>query len=182
MEKLILFGVFSIVIIIISWKTLLKTSSHGFYRFFSWECIIWLAVNNYKYWFVNPFSFKQIISWLLLLGSLYPLISGILLLKKAGKSQAERNDKALFKFEKTTELIESGIFKYIRHPLYSSLLLLTWGIYFKHTNLQLTVISIASTIFLYYTAKCDEKECLKYFKEKYSEYKKRTKMFIPCIF
>ena len=118
--EIVIFILFSFIVIIISKNNILKIKSHGFYRLLSWECILLLIVNNYKYWFVNPFSFKQIIAWVLLFGSLFILIPAIKMIKQFGKQQYdERNE--LYKFEKTTELIEIGIFKYIRHPMYSSL-------------------------------------------------------------
>jgi hypothetical protein len=62
MKAIILFGLLSVPVIIISWRSLFTIRSHGFYRFFAWEGILWLAVNNYKYWFVNPFEIRQMIS------------------------------------------------------------------------------------------------------------------------
>ncbi len=62
------------------------------------------------------------------------MIAGVLLLRRARNPGIVRVDDKLFKFEKTTELVTTGIFKYIRHPLYSSLIFLTWGIYFKHPD------------------------------------------------
>ena len=102
-------------------------------------------------------------------------------MKKMGKPKSDRNEKSLYQFEKTTELIEQGIFKYIRHPLYSSLIFLTWGILLKSTSIELLVVSIISTLFLYLTAIFDEKECIQFFGVKYIEYMKRSKMFIPYI-
>ena len=181
MEKLILFGILSLPVIIISWRALLNIKSHGFYRFFSWECIIWLFVSNYKFWFVDPFSIKQIFSWLFLLFSGYLVIAGVMLLKKSGKQGKNRDEKELYQFEKTSELIDQGIFKYIRHPLYSSLLFLTWGIFLKNTTDLLFFMALLSTTFLFITAIFDEKECIKFFGEKYNEYMKRSKRFIPFI-
>ncbi|MBK7096881.1 MAG: isoprenylcysteine carboxylmethyltransferase family protein [Saprospiraceae bacterium] len=102
-------------------------------------------------------------------------------MKKMGKPKSDRNEKSLYKFEKTTELIEQGIFKYIRHPLYSSLIFLTWGILLKSTSFELLAVSIISTLFLYLTAIFDEKECIHFFGDKYIEYMKRSKMFIPYL-
>jgi len=90
--------------------------------------------------------------------------------------------ETLFQFEKTTELIETGIFKYIRHPLYGSLVFLSWGVFFKNTTLPLFLVSVFSTLMLYITARFDEKECVQYFGDKYSEYMKRSKMFVPFLF
>jgi protein-S-isoprenylcysteine O-methyltransferase Ste14 len=181
MEKLIAFGILSLPVILISWRTLFSIKTHGFYRFFSWECILWLLVSNYSSWFTDPFSMKQIFSWIFLFYSIYPVFAGTLLLKKAAKAKETRNDEKLYLFEKTAELIDTGIFKYIRHPLYSSLLFLTWGIFLKNTSWFLLTISVMSSVFLYLTALFDEQECLVYFGNKYSDYMKRTKRFIPFV-
>jgi protein-S-isoprenylcysteine O-methyltransferase Ste14 len=181
MERIIAFGILSLSIIIISWRTIFNIKSHGFYRFLSWECIIWLSVTNYQYWFHDPFSIKQIFSWLFLFISGYLVISGVILIKKIGKPVKNRDDKTLYQFEKTSELIDKGIFKYIRHPLYSSLLFLTWGIFLKNTAYLLLFAALLSTVFLYLTAIFEEKECMKFFGGKYYEYMKRSKKFIPFI-
>jgi protein-S-isoprenylcysteine O-methyltransferase Ste14 len=181
MENLVLFVILSIPVLIISWRTLFNTRSHGFYRFFSWECIIWLFIANYKYWFLNPLSIQQIFSWIFLFWSAYAVIAGVLLLKKSGKPIHDRADGKLFRFEKTSEVVDHGIFRYIRHPLYSSLLFLTWGIFLKNPTGILFLIAVSATVFLFLTAISDEKECLEYFGKSYSEYKKRSKRFIPFI-
>ena len=181
MDRIAIFAVLSISIIIISWRTLFTIKSHGFYRFFSWEGTAWLLAVNYKFWFENPFSVNQIISWILLIISGYLVIAGLITMKKFGKQKEIRDDKKLYKFEKTTELVDKGIFKYIRHPLYSSLMFLTWGILFKSFTFELLFVSIISTIFLFLTSLHEEKECLHAFGDEYSEYMKKSKRFIPFI-
>ena len=180
-ERIIAFGILSIPVIFLSWRSLSNIRNHGFYRFFSWECILWLAVNNYKYWFMQPFKINQLISWLFLIYSLYLIIFGVMMMRRHGKSQTSREDNSLYTFEKTTALIESGIFRYIRHPLYASLLFLSWGIFLKNTNLLLLAVTLASSIFLFITAKFEEKEDSAFFGNEYREYMKRTKMFIPFV-
>ena len=182
MEKWIAFVVLSVPVVYISWRTLFNVRSHGFYRFFSWECIIWLLVSNYGFWFDNPFSVNQIFSWIFLIFSLYLLVAGVLLIKKVGKPGKIRFERNLYNFENTTELVDNGIFYYIRHPLYSSLLFLTWGIFLKNTTEILLLVSILSTLFLYLTARLDESGCIQYFGHKYERYMKRSKMFIPFVF
>jgi len=182
MSKLIIFGILSLAIILISWRTLFNTKSHGFYRFFGWECMAWLFATNYKWWFVNPFSINQIISWILLIYSVYLVIAGMILIKNVGKPSSIRDEKNLFGFEKTTELIDTGVFRHIRHPLYASLIFVTWGICLKNSTIELSIIAYISTVLFYITSQYDEKECILYFGEKYKNYMKRTKMFIPFIF
>ncbi len=181
-QNLILFLILSVPVVIISWRSLFSFRNHGFYRFFSWECILCLFVCNCRYWFVDPFSLKQIIAWILLTAAAYVVIAGVMKMNKAGKAQKSRNEKGLYAFEKTTELVDTGIFKYIRHPLYASLLYLTWGICFKNTTTVTIIVSVMSSVFLFVTARYDEKECIAYFGEKYREYMTRSKRFIPFVF
>lgn len=181
MDKVILFIALSLPVIYLSKQTLFDIKSHGFPRFFAWECIIGLIVANYKFWFVEPSSVNQVISWLLLAISAYMLIAGVLLLRRARKPGIVRVDDKLFKFEKTTELVTTGIFKYVRHPLYASLLFLTWGIYFKHPTVIMTLVALLSSVLLWFTAVGDEKECIDYFGDSYRDYMKGTKRFIPFV-
>jgi protein-S-isoprenylcysteine O-methyltransferase Ste14 len=104
------------------------------------------------------------------------------MLRKAGKPSKSRDEETLFEFEKTSQLVGTGIFKYIRHPLYSSLLFLTWGILLKNPDRWLIGVAALSSAFLFLTAVFDEKECIAYFGEKYKLYMKTTKRFISYIF
>ena len=85
-------------------------------------------------------------------------------------------------FEKTTALITTGIYAYIRHPLYSSLLLLAWGIYFKAPSLPGVLLAVVTTTFLSATARADEGECIQFFGTEYQDYMQKTKRFIPFLF
>jgi protein-S-isoprenylcysteine O-methyltransferase Ste14 len=181
MERYIIFGILSIGIIAVSWRTLFNIKSHGFYRFFSWECMAWLIAANYKVWFDDPFSPKQILSWIFLIISGYLVIAGVIMMKKIGKPKQTGDKKTLYAFEETSELIDQGIFKYIRHPLYASLLFLTWGIFMKDTTIELLIVSVLSTLFLFLTALYDEKECIAHFGDKYKAYMKRSKRFLPFL-
>lgn len=181
MEKTLVFVILSIPIVILSWKSLSRIKSHGFYRFFSFESILWLILSNYRYWFEDPLAVNQLFSWSFLFVALYLVLAGGWMLKMKGMPQKGR-DEALFAFEETTQLVDTGIFKYIRHPLYSSLIFLTWGICLKNPTFETVIIASISTVFNYLMAVYDEKECLAYFGEKYRLYMKRTKRFIPFLF
>ncbi len=181
MNPFILFGILTVPLLMISWKSLLKPGSHGFYRFLAWEGILWLLICNYRFWFDNVFCFRQLASWLFLFVSLYLVLAGAIVLKLKGKSSGEREGSNLLAFEKTTRLVVSGIYSYIRHPLYSSLFFLTWGVYLKHPP-DGTGIAVLTSLFLFITAEMDERESTAYFGEAYQEYRKHTKRFIPFVF
>lgn len=180
--KVITFIVASVGLAWISRATLSNVRSHGFYRFFAWEAIVGLVLLNLDYWFDAPFSIHQLMSWLLLIISLPLVINGVQLLRKVGKPDRERSDPALIDFERTTELVTTGVYRYIRHPLYSSLLFLAWGVFFKRPSWGGFCLAVMATLFLTVTAKVDEAENKRYFGAAYHSYMKRTKMFIPFLF
>jgi protein-S-isoprenylcysteine O-methyltransferase Ste14 len=183
MYQWIIFIVVSLIIIAVSWKTLRQPGSHGFYRFFAWEAILALFAINMKFWFYKPFAWNQIIAWSLLILCVIPLIFGVQSLHTRGKPARQRaGEPSLLAFEKTTTLVTSGIYHYIRHPLYSSLFLLAWGIFFKSPSFPGVVLAIAATFFLIATARADETECTRFFGPQYQEYMKTTRMFVPYIF
>lgn len=178
----ILFTAGSFVLVIVSLRSLRHPGSHGFYRFFSWEAILALLLLNARSWFYKPFAWNQIIAWILLLVSLVPLILGVHALRSRGKPAAERKgEPSLLAFEKTTRLVTSGVYQYIRHPLYSSLFLFAWGTFFKSPGLLAGILSMLSTLFLTLTANADETECTEFFGQEYTEYMKHTKRFIPYV-
>jgi protein-S-isoprenylcysteine O-methyltransferase Ste14 len=179
----IAFAVCSIIIAAISWKSLQRPGSHGYYRFFAWEAILALLLLNVKFWFRDPFAWHQLIAWTLLFGCIVPLVFGIQALRTRGKPTENREgDPSLLAFEKTTTLVTTGIYHYIRHPLYSSLFLLAWGIFFKLPSWVGLILALIATVFLLLTAKADETECTKFFGPAYQDYMKKTKMFIPFLF
>jgi protein-S-isoprenylcysteine O-methyltransferase Ste14 len=177
------YALITIVLFFISRRSLRAPGSHGFYRFFAWEIITALFLLNVEHWFLSPFAWYQLISWALLISSLIPLILGVRMLAARGKPVDQRTDEPqLFGFEKTSSLVTTGIYHYIRHPLYSSLLLLTWGIYFKAPGGWGVILALAATGFLVATARADENECIHYFGQTYRDYMIRTRMFIPFLF
>lgn len=183
MYQWIIFSVASLIIIVISWKSLRQPGSHGFYRFFAWETILALLVINMPFWFGEPTSWHQMLSWLLLVVCFVPLIFGVSSLRRHGKPAEQREgEPSLMAFEKTTALVTSGIYHYIRHPLYSSLFFLAWGIFFKSPSLPGMILALMATVFLVATAKADEGECTRFFGPQYQEYMKTTRMFVPYIF
>jgi len=174
MIEMILFILGSAFIVWYSIPSLRQPGSHGFYRFFCWEFILGLFVLNVRTWFVHPFVWYQLISWFLLVLSIFPVVAGFILLRSVGKPEGN--------FEATTQLVTRGIYRLIRHPLYASLLYLNWGIFFKSPSLLDGCLAVVATAFLYATARADEAECLVKFGQQYAVYMKTTKMFIPFIY
>lgn len=154
----------------------LAPRSHGFYRFFAWELIVALLLLNIDAWFPNPLSWHQVVSRLLLINSIVVITVAVRCLASQGKRAKHRETEPhLLDFEKTTFLVTTGIYHDIRHPLYSSLLFLTWGTFFKRPTWFATLLALAATLFLLATAKSDEAECIRFFGPAYERYMKQTK-------
>jgi protein-S-isoprenylcysteine O-methyltransferase Ste14 len=101
--------------------------------------------------------------------------------KKYGGSKKRGDNTTNFEFENTASLIKKGIYKYIRHPMYGSLLFLAFGALFKYISIITVSLAMVVLIFIIMTAKVEEKENIKYFGSEYEDYMKKTKMFIPFI-
>ena len=164
----------TVFIILFSWFLSVKHGRyHGIARFFAFESIFILFLLNYKIWFEDPFSPVHIVSWFLLFFSIYPVTAGFIMLKRVGKPDSN--------FENTSVLVKSGIYRYIRHPLYLSLLLLGTGIMLKEPFKLQQIFGAINLISIYLTAIIEEKEMIAKFGNSYREYMKETKMFIPYV-
>lgn len=172
----------SIGIVWVSLPALRAVDSHGFPRFFAWELILVLFTLNMDVWFADPLSLRQLLSWGLLTASLALIFLGVRAFRRRGEVDVGRADPALIGIEKTTQLVTSGIYRFIRHPFYSSLLFLAWGTFFKRPTWLGLALGAASSVFLVWTAKREEQENIAFFGEPYREYIRTTKMFVPFLF
>jgi protein-S-isoprenylcysteine O-methyltransferase Ste14 len=172
--QLIVFISGTILIILFSWFVSLREKRyHGIPRFFAFECLLLMGLLQIPVWFKNPFAFYQLISWILLLISIYYVIAAVMLYHRY--TNHGRN------FENSTRLVTTGLYRYIRHPMYGSLLFLGWGMFLKEINPITVMVILIITIALFITCKVEEKEMKKKFGEEYKEYMKKTKMWIPGV-
>ncbi len=166
----------------ISRRSLRDARLHGFYRFFAWEAIVILVLVNIDRWFDDPFCLRQIVSWTLLGLSVYLVIHGTLLLYKIGKPGRVRHDPSLVGIERTTELVKTGVYRYIRHPIYGSGVVGIWGVALKHPSWPALSLALVGVALLTVTAKTEEAENIRYFGNEYRDYMGQTRMFIPYLF
>lgn len=174
MYRLIVFAFASVGILLFSWSSLRSPRLHGFFRFFAFESLLGIILLNLECWFRDPFSALQVVSWVLLASSLLLAVHGFYLLRVIGKPEGN--------FENTTTLVTLGAYRYIRHPLYASLLFLGWGAFFKDPSLPGGALALAISGFLTAAAKVEEAENLQKFGAEYAGYMKTTRMFIPFLF
>lgn len=165
----------TILIILFSWWLSIRFKRyHGISRFFAFESVFILILLNYKVWFTDPFSWHQLISWVLLFFSFYPVISGYILLKRHGR--------ATINFENTSRLVKTGIYHFIRHPLYLSVFLFGTGVMMKDPGTIQVILGIINLVAVYITSRIEEGEMIAKFGDEYREYMRETRMFVPYIF
>lgn len=162
-------------------RQLVNPRCHGFYRFFAFEGILWLLLNALPRWHHNLISVPQVLSLLLMVSALALVIGGVHGLRRHGGASARQDAEENFSFENTSNLVTQGIFAHVRHPMYSALLLLNWGLVFKRAELDAIVIALLVSVALYLTARTEERENLAFFGACYRDYVKRSSMFLPFI-
>jgi len=182
MLELVVFLLGSLGFVLLSSHALTKPHSHGFPRFFAFEAILGLVVLNTAFWFVEPLSLAQIASWALLLNSAFLAVHAFWVLRQYGKPDKSIQDTSRLALEKTTHLVTGGPYRFIRHPMYASLMCFTWGVFLKQISLLSGLLVILASLALYTTAIFEERENLRNFGNQYVEYMHRTRRFIPFLF
>jgi protein-S-isoprenylcysteine O-methyltransferase Ste14 len=80
------------------------------------------------------------------------------------------------------QLREDGILKYIRHPIYAGIILISLGFFLFIPNLPTMISSICILTYLPIGIYLEEKKLVKYFGDLYIDYKKRVPSLIPRLF
>lgn len=79
----------------------------------------------------------------------------------------------------TARLVTNGLYRYIRHPLYSAGLIFIWLAPLMTVNLL--TINLALSVYLVVGAIFEERKLLRQYGQVYAEYRAVTPMFIPFL-
>jgi len=113
--------------------------------------------------------------WGMYIGYALNLIGALFVIQ--GWSQIHRHYWS--KEEGKGELVTGGIYEYIRHPQYTGFLLITLGLLVHWATIPLLIMWPILVVLYYRLAKKEEREMEREFGDKYTEYKRRTRLFIP---
>lgn len=78
------------------------------------------------------------------------------------------------------ELVMTGPYRYVRHPIYTGMLLAMLGTALVNGPIWVVVL-VGMTIYCVYSARTEESLMLQQFPEQYARYKRRTKALIPFL-
>jgi protein-S-isoprenylcysteine O-methyltransferase Ste14 len=79
------------------------------------------------------------------------------------------------------ELVTTGLYSSVRHPIYSGIILAMIGTTIAVSLYWLVAVALLGAYFLY-SAIVEERSMARLFPGSYSEYKRSTKMLMPFIF
>ena len=78
------------------------------------------------------------------------------------------------------ELVTSGPYRFVRHPIYSGILVGVLGTALANNLIGLIIVAILG-VFFYYSASVEEKNLIATFPTAYPAYRTSTKMLIPFV-
>ena len=84
--------------------------------------------------------------------------------------------------KKDHKLITKGIYKYVRHPIYTGITFMGLGAIIVDQSIIVTIFFIGMVAFLIFKMKKEETLLLKHFPKEYPAYMKKTKTLIPFIY
>lgn len=140
--------------------------------------LVFLTVLKYtmKYTLAIPLEYRRIFA---IVGSIV-VFSGAVL-NVIGRFYLGGNWANHIKIYKDHKLVNKGLYKVVRHPLYSSIMVMFIGGCISYLNIYTFILEITVFVpFMYYRAKQEEKLLSQRFPE-YTNYKKSTGMFLPKI-
>ncbi len=171
---LALFAVFSAALIGVFWNALRAGWTHAVPRLIAFEAIIGLVVMHAPGWFTDPGSLRQLVSWAALGASILLALHGFALLRTRGAPSAG--------IETTTVIVRKGAYRWIRHPLYLSLMLFALGAFLKGPGVVAAVLLLLAVASLAVTAGVEEKENVARLGDAYRTYMRKSKRFIPYVY
>ncbi len=80
------------------------------------------------------------------------------------------------------KVVKDGVYRYIRHPQYTGLLLLSLGMILNWATLPMLVMFPLVVTLYYRLARKEETDMIREFGEEYLMYMGRTKRFVPFVF
>lgn len=84
--------------------------------------------------------------------------------------------------EKPSTLIIKGLYQYVRHPLYTGLIIFIIGIWLLYPTLAVSAFVIISIAYIDYGSSLEEEKLLLEFGDAYKQYQQSVKKLIPFIY
>ena len=84
--------------------------------------------------------------------------------------------------EKPTSLVVTGMYRYVRHPLYFGTIIFIAGLYLLFPSSHMLTILFISYSYIWIGSRLEEQKLRKLYGEAYQAYSKRVKSLIPYVY
>jgi protein-S-isoprenylcysteine O-methyltransferase Ste14 len=84
--------------------------------------------------------------------------------------------------EEKGKLVISGMYQYVRHPLYFSIIIIFLGILCIFPSIKILCINTIVYLYLMIGSKLEEKKLIAYFGEEYINYSNKVKGLVPYLY
>ena len=108
------------------------------------------------------------------------LIGGLIIAISARRRLAG-NWSNVVALKKNHELITSGLYQYVRHPIYTGMLLMFLGTALSFGTLGAMIGFLVILVGIWFKLRQEEMLMTEHFADKYTSYKKHTKTLLPFI-
>jgi protein-S-isoprenylcysteine O-methyltransferase Ste14 len=171
---------------IINWHAVKQTEqtewkAPGFYWTSIWIIILLFLLSHFLHpLHQNLMTSTSHIAAIQTVGIVITVI-GLIIAIIARRSLADNwsSDVAL---KKDHKLITTGIYRYIRHPIYTGVTFMGIGTILVLQSIVIILFYVIMVVFLLYKYKKEEKLLRKHFPKAYATYMKKTKALIPFIY
>ncbi|MFH1941549.1 MAG: isoprenylcysteine carboxylmethyltransferase family protein [bacterium] len=126
------------------------------------------------YWTLESPSFLKMIAAVFLVSSGAIFFISSQTMRRKGKPEKG--------WEQTTELIDTGIFGVVRHPIYFSAFVGLLGVFLMRVSLLSVILAPIGGVLFLLSARYEDQYNEKKFGPMYRAYRERTKFFIPFIY
>ncbi len=116
------------------------------------------------------------------LGYILIIIGFIVSISAIKELKGNWSNMMFYKIISNHKLIKTGVYKYIRHPIYSAIILEVVGYEIISNSWLFLFFLVASTTILCLHIENEEGLLLKYFGDEYINYKMETKKIIPFVY
>ena len=126
------------------------------------------------------FSFNN--TYLQILGFIFVILGFIESMLGRKELDVNWTESYDYQIKKKHELVTTGIYSKVRHPIYGGLWLTLTGALMVSETYLFVPISLISIIFLKSFAKREEKILIEYFGDRYLNYQKKSKLLLPFLY
>lgn len=172
------------------WKSLPENENvviNGKYQMIHFVAFIFAKFSCYMLFTIQLFYYlfkitDENVPILYVLGYIF-VILGLMLSTNALKElKGNWNSMMFYKIIPNHRLIKTGVYKHIRHPIYSAIILEVVGYELIANSWLFVFFIVASTLAFNIHVKNEEKLLIKHFGQEYVDYKNQTNKYIPYIY